>query len=302
MEPTNEPYAVAKIAAIKTRQRWNENRELIGQGLAKIAAAFCHSMPVSGSFSRSAINLAANAQTSLSSIFSALFVLLALLFFTPFLYHIPKPVLAAIIMMAVVGLVNFRTMITAWRVNKDDGLAALITFVATLIFAPNIQRGILTGVLLSMGLLMYRLMRPRIAVLGLHSDGTFRDALVHHLPPIHEKLRVIRFDGSILFVNVSYFEDALLTLEAEDKNISDILIKCNGINILDTSGVEMLANIVKRFRGKEITLTFTDVKKQVLDIMNRSGLTKIIDEKNIVTTDHTALENILKRIGAINAP
>src|ERR1700690_242284 len=178
-----EAMSSAKVIAIKTRQPWNENKELIGQGLAKVAAAFCHSMPVSGSFSRSALNLVANAKTGWSSIISAIFVLLTLLFFTPMLYHLPKPVLAAIIMVAVMGLINFRIIAKAWHANRDDGFASIITFVATLAFAPNIQNGILTGILLSLALLLHRMMRPRIAILGRHQDASLRDAERHGLPP-----------------------------------------------------------------------------------------------------------------------
>ena len=145
-----EAMSSAKVIAIKTRQPWDENKELIGQGLAKVAAAFCHSMPVSGSFSRSALNLASDARTGLSSVISAIFVLITLLFLTPLLFHLPKPVLAAIIMMAVISLINFPIILKAWRANKDDGIASVTTFVATLAFAPNIQDGILVGIILSL--------------------------------------------------------------------------------------------------------------------------------------------------------
>src|SRR5512142_1166165 len=125
-----EAMSSAKVIAIKTREPWDENKELIGQGLAKVAAAFCHSMPVSGSFSRSALNLASNARTGMSSIISAVFVLLTLLFLTPLLFHLPKPVLAAIIMMAVINLINFPIIVSAWRASRDDGIASVTTFAA----------------------------------------------------------------------------------------------------------------------------------------------------------------------------
>ena len=153
-----EAMSSCKVISIKTRQPWDENKELIGQGLAKVAAAFCQSMPVSGSFSRSALNLASEAKTPLASIISALFVLITLLFFTPLLHHLPKPVLAAVIMVAVLNLVNFQSIKNAWLASKDDGVAALLTFIATLSFAPNIQNGILTGSLLSLALLLLRLL------------------------------------------------------------------------------------------------------------------------------------------------
>lgn len=291
-----EAMSSCKVIAIKTRKPWDENKELIGQGIAKVAAAFSQSMPVSGSFSRSALNLSSDAKTPLSSIISALFVLLTLLFFTSLLYHLPKPVLAAIIMMAVVNLVNFQAIANAWRANRDDGVAAITTFMATLAFAPNIQNGILTGILLSLSLLLYRMMRPRIALLGLHSDSTLRDAVRHNLPPLHPRLGAIRFDGALRFVNVSYFEDALLKLERENPNMACILVQSSGINEIDASGIEMLRNLLLRFKNSGITLAFSGLKKQVSDVMDRTGLTIEIGEGNIFATDPMAVEKICRRL------
>jgi SulP family sulfate permease len=292
-----EAMSSAKVIAIKTRQPWDENKELIGQGLAKVAAAFFHSMPVSGSFSRSALNLASDARTSLSSVISAVFVLLTLLFFTPLLYHLPKPVLAAIIMMAVINLINPRTVVNAWRANRDDGIAAVITFVATLAFAPNIQNGIVTGILLSLSLLLYRMMRPRVALLGVDGEARFRDAARHQLPAAHPKLGAVRFDGALRFINVSYFEDALLQLERENQQLSHILVKANGINELDASGVEMVSNLVRRFRSSGITLVFSGLKKQVYDVMERTGLLREIGEGNVFATDKDAWEALCEQLG-----
>ena len=291
-----EAMSSAKVIAIKTRQPWNENRELIGQGLAKVAAAFVQSMPVSGSFSRSALNLASNAKTGLSSVISACAVLLTLLFFTSLLYHLPKPVLAAIIIMAVVGLINFQALRGAWRANRDDGIAAVATFVATLAFAPNIQNGIVTGIMLSLGLMLYRLMRPRVAILGYHSDGVLRDARRFDLPPLHPQLGAIRFDGSLHFINASFFEDALLQLERDTPNLRYVLVTCGGINDLDASGVEVLGKLVERFRSNGIELTFSGLKKQVQDVMDRSGLTEQIGKGNIFATDALALEQLRTRL------
>ncbi len=291
-----EAMSSAKVIAIKTRQPWDENRELIAQGLAKVAAAFVQSMPVSGSFSRSALNLASNAKTGLSSVISACAVLLTLLFFTSLLYNLPKPVLAAIIIMAVVGLLNFQALRGAWRANRDDGIAAVATFVATLAFAPNIQNGIVAGIILSLGLMLYRLMRPRVATLGYHSDGVLRDARRFGLPPLHPQLGAIRFDGSLHFINASFFEDALLALERDTPNLRYVLVTCGGINDLDASGVEVLAKLVERFRSNGIELTFSSLKKQVQDVMDRSGLTEQIGKSNIFATDALALEQLRGRL------
>jgi SulP family sulfate permease len=291
-----EAMSSSKVIAIKTRRKWNENQELVAQGLAKVAAAFCHSMPVSGSFSRSALNLASNARTGLASVISAMSVLLTLLFFTPLLYNLPKPVLAAIIMVAVLGLINFKVIVKAWKANRDDGIASIITFFATLSFAPNIQNGILTGILLSLALLLYRMMRPRIAILGMHQDETLRDAERHGLPPLHPKLGAIRFDGALRFVNVSYFEDALLELERENPEISHILVKASGINEIDASGVEMLSNLITRFKDSGIILAFSGFKKQVQDVLDRAGLTEKIGRENLFSTDREAIDKISRTL------
>jgi len=291
-----EAMSSCKVIAIKTRTGWDENQELIGQGLAKVVAAFCHSMPVSGSFSRSALNLASNAKSGFSALVAACFVLLTLLYLTPLLYHLPKPALAAMIVLAVANLMDFSSLRRAWQAGRDDGIAAALTFVSTLAFAPNIQNGILTGIILSLSLLIYRMMRPRVAVLGLHSDSTLRDAVLHNLPPLHPRLGAIRFDGALRFVNVSYFEDALLKLERENPEMACILVQSGGINEIDASGIEMLRNLLDRFRNSGIQLTFSSLKKQVSDVMNRTGLTDAIGKKNIFATDRMAIDEICLRL------
>lgn len=292
-----EAMSSAKVISIKTRTPWNENRELIGQGLAKIAAAFSLTMPVSGSFSRSALNLATGARTGLSSVVSAAAVLITLLYLTPLLYHLPKPVLAAVIMMAVAGLINIGALRRAWCASRDDGLAGVVTFAATLAFAPNIQNGIVTGILLSLGLLLYRMMRPRVAILGMHPDGTLRDASVHGLAPLHPRLSAVRFDGALRFMNASFFEDAILKVERDRPEAICILLTCGGINQIDASATEMLALLVERFRANGVTLVFSGIKKQVREVMDRTGLTAHIGTANIFATDRQAVEALLERLG-----
>ncbi|MGE5240227.1 MAG: SulP family inorganic anion transporter [Bacteroidota bacterium] len=292
-----EAMSSAKIIAIKTRTPWDENQELIGQGLAKVAAAFSHAMPVSGSFSRSALNLAAGARTGMSSLFSALTVLLTLLFFTPLLHDLPKPVLAAIIMMAVIGLISFKTIKDAWVAGKQDGVAAIITFVATLAFAPNIQNGILTGILLSLSLFLFRTMKPRIVLLGLDKDGTLRNAERFSLPKLHPQVTAIRFDGQLYFANVSYFEESVLYLVSQDPELKYILVVGSGINGLDASGVEMLRNLIDRLSQTRITLAFCSIKVTVTDVMRRTGLLDRIGAENIFDSEKAALEDISRRLG-----
>ncbi|TRZ55402.1 MAG: SulP family inorganic anion transporter [Rhodocyclaceae bacterium] len=291
-----EAMSSCKVIAIKTRTRWDENQELIGQGMAKVVAAFCHSMPVSGSFSRSALNLASHAKTGFSSLIAAGFVLLTLLYFTPLLFHLPKPALAAMIILAVANLIDVSAMRHAWRANKDDGVAAILTFVATLAFAPNIQNGILTGIIFSLGAFIYRFMTPRIVTLGIHGDGVLRDAKHHDLPPLHDKIAALRFDATLFFANVSFFEDAILKLERENPQLTYILVVASGINHVDASAVEMLRRLIRRLRECGITLVFSSAKRQFLDVVERTGLATEIGEANVFVSDALALKTLFRRL------
>jgi sulfate permease, SulP family len=291
-----EAMSSCKVIAIKTHTRWDENQELIGQGLAKVAAAFCDSMPVSGSFSRSALNLAVHARTGFSALFAAGFVFLTLMFFTPLFYHLPTPALAAMIIMAVANLFDHSTMRRAWLANKDDGIAAVLTFIATLAFAPNIQNGILAGIIFSLGAFIYRRMTPRTVLVGLHADGTLLDAEQDRRAPLHEKICALRFDAALFFGNVSFFEDAILKLARDNPNLEFILVAASGINQLDASAVEMLRGLVRRLRENGITLVFSGAKSQFSEVAERTGLANDIGRENIFPTDDLAVKALFARV------
>jgi len=291
-----EAMSSCKVIAVRTRAPWNENQELIGQGLAKVAAAFCGSMPVSGSFSRSALNLASHARTGLSSLFASAAVLLTLLFFTAYLQPLPRPVLAAMIILAVVNLIDVGALKQAWLASREDGLAGTVTFFVTLAFAPNIQIGILTGIMLSLGAFIYGRMRPRVAVVSVHPDGTLRDAVHYKLAPLHPRVGILRFDASLYFANASFFEDAVLKLEREAPDLRFIIIAANGINQLDASGVESLRNLSLRLRENGVTLVIGGIKRQVFDVMQRTGLVSAIREENVFMAERAAIDNVLARV------
>ena len=176
-----EAISIAKAMAAKTGQRLDANQELIGQGIANIMGAFTRSFPVSGSFSRSAVNIQSGALTGLSSVVTSITVAIVLLFFTPLLYYLPQSVLAAVIMMAVIGLINVSGFIHAWKAQWYDGLFSIITFLATLITAPHLDKGIMIGVLLSVGMFLYKSMRPKVTTLSMHEDSSFQSARDHGL-------------------------------------------------------------------------------------------------------------------------
>ena len=288
-----EAMSSAKIAAIKTASRWDENQELIGQGLAKIAAALSQTMPVSGSFSRSALNLAANAQTAVSSIVCACCVLLTVLFFTPLLKYLPQPVLAAIIIMALTNLINIRSLRNAWRAGRDDAIAAGVTFAATLAFAPQIQNGIFAGILVSLGLFIYSRMRPSMSVVSAAAGSPDDEALPDGLLG---KVGIVRFDASLVFVNVSYFEGAVLGLEQECPDLRCVLVSCSAINDLDASGVEMLSALLDGLGKKGIAMAFSAAKPHVRVVLDRTGLSERIGAGSFFATEAAALQALQARL------
>jgi MFS superfamily sulfate permease-like transporter len=163
-----EAISIAKALAGKTGQRLDPNQELIGQGLSNMMGAVGKGYPVSGSFSRSAVNFQSGAVTGFSSVFTSIAVVITLFFFTPLLYHLPQSVLAAVIMMAVIGLINISGFVHAWKAQKYDGIISVLSFVSTLAFAPHLDKGIMIGVVLSLSVFLYKSMRPKIASLARH--------------------------------------------------------------------------------------------------------------------------------------
>ncbi|WP_018861855.1 MULTISPECIES: SulP family inorganic anion transporter [unclassified Thioalkalivibrio] len=291
-----EAIAIAKAMAARTGQRLDPSKELMAQGMANIAGGFTQGYPVSGSFSRSAVNLNSGARTGLASVFTAVIIGIALLFLTPLIYHLPQSVLAAIIMMAVVGLINFKAIKHAWVANKHDGTAAVVTFVATLAMAPNLDYGILIGAGLAIVLYLYRTMQPRVSELARFEDGTLREAQRYGLET-NEKVGLMRFDGSLYFANVPYFEDAVLDLLARHPQAKYLIVVGKGINEIDASGEEVIHQLVHRLKARGITLVFAGVKAQVLEVMQRTGLEDIIGKDNIFkSTDH-AVKEISERVG-----
>ena len=222
-------------------------------------------------------------------------MLATLLLLTPLLDHLPQAVLAAIIMLAVINLVNLNAIRHAWQAQPHDGAAAIVTFAATLGFAPHLDTGILLGAGLAIVLYLYRTMRPRVAVLGRHPDGTLRDAQLHKLET-SGYIIVIRFDGSLYFANVPHFEDAVLAEVAHHPKARYLLIVGDGVNQVDASGEEVIRHLVERLRDNRIGVAFSGLKQQVLQVMRNTGLDAFIGERDLFRTEDQALDAIRRRI------
>jgi MFS superfamily sulfate permease-like transporter len=272
-----EAISVARVAAAQTGQRVDPNQELVGQGLANIVGAFTNSYPVSGSFSRTAVNLKAGAYTGLSSVVTSLVVVVTLLFFTPMLYYLPQSVLAAIIMMAVLGLININGFFHAWRAQWYDGVISIITFISTLFFAPHLDRGILVGVGLSLGVFLYKSMRPTCVDLSLGVDRALHDAVSNGLEQCRF-IGVVRFDGPLFFANANYMEEQILERRKSKKQLKHIIMVANGINDIEASGQEALSFVVDRIRKAGIDISMSGANEIVMAALKRTHLMAKIGE------------------------
>jgi len=292
-----ESIAMAKAIAASTKQRIDPNQELIGQGVANLGGAFFQSYPACGSFTGSAINLQAGAQTGFAMVFNALFVVATLLFLTPYLFHLPKATLGVIILLAVTGLVTPAALKHTWKASRSDGLVALITFVVTLLAAPHLDKGILFGAGLAIMIHLYRTMRPRVVELGRHPDGALRDVRSHPGLPTSRNVVALRFDASLYFANAPFFEDAVLAAVADRPTAKYLLIVGNGINQMDASGEVVVRGLVERLRANGIVMVFSGLKKQVLDVMRRTGLDALVGADHIFPHEDQALTAIYTRLG-----
>ena len=273
-----EAISIAKAIAARTRQRLDVNQELVGQGLSNIVSGLFNGYAVSGSFSRSAVNMDAGARTGFSSIVTGGIVGITLLFLTPLLFHLPQATLAAVIIMAVIGLVKIEPIKHAWKAEKHDGIVAVTTFVLTLIVAPHLDKGILVGVFLSMALFIYRTMRPRFAILSRFHDATFRDLEVHPELETCKNIVLIRFDMSLYYANAGYFENKVLTVFADNQDAKFIILDAEGINTLDATGEMVLSQLCERFKVGGVTLLIARMKRQFMLNMHKTGAIRIIGE------------------------
>lgn len=287
-----EAIAIAKAMSAKTGQKLDPNQELIGQGLANIFGSMGSSYACSGSFSRSAVNLQAGAVSGVSSVVTSVMVVITLLFLTPLLYHLPQAVLAAVIMMAVVGLVNTSGFMHAWKAQWYDGAISITTFLVTLAYAPHLDKGIMVGVGLSMGVFLYKSMRPVVASLSMHEDKVLKSAKHHRLKGC-KHIAVVRFDGALFFANASYLDEQVIKFRSEMPDLRYILLDASGINDMDASGEEALALLVARVRSAGIGFAISSAKGTIMAVLERTHLLDKIGRENFYPDSLTAVENIV---------
>jgi len=285
-----ESISVAKSLASKRRQKVDADQELVALGAANLAATFTGGYPVTGGFSRSVVNFAAGAQTGLASIITALLIALTVIFLTPLFYFLPKAVLAAIILVAVANLFDFRTVKHTWRYSKADFASLVVTFVAVL--AIGVEKGILAGVVTAILLFLWRTSRPHIAVVGRVGESEhFRNVLRHEVQTCPHVL-AIRVDQSLYFANTQYLETAILQMVADNPRVRHLVLIFSAVNFVDASALETLEELNRELRDAGVTLHFAEVKGPVMDRLSAIGFVDEIGQERFFLSTHQAMRQL----------
>ncbi|TNE66984.1 MAG: solute carrier 26 family protein [Bacteroidetes bacterium] len=286
-----ESFAVAKAIQSKRRNyQVDANQELIGLGAANFGAAFFQGYPVTGGFSRTAVNDQAGAQTGLAGIISAALIVLTLLFLTPLFYFLPNAVLAAVIIVAVAGLIDYKEAVHLWHNDRSDFWMLLATFIITLTL--GIEKGIGAGVVLSLAMVIYRSVRPHVAVLGkVPGSGFYRN--VERFTNLEQRpdVLVVRFDGPLYFSNLNYFKDKINELAArKGPQLRLIVLNAESISHIDSSAVHALEEWVQENHRRGIRVHLTSVIGPVRDTLGRWGLTDVVGAENFFMSNQQAID------------
>ena len=292
-----EAISVAKSMAATTKQRLDVNQELIGQGLSNIASSFFQGYAVSGSFSRSAVNLTAGAVTGFSSVVTAIIVGLTILWLTPLLYHLPQATLAAIILMSVVNLVHFSPLRHAWKVEKHDGWVGLLTFIMTLIFAPHLENGIAFGIIMSLGLFLYRTMEPNFTELSVQKGSIIASRFLDDTTEVSNAVKIAKWSGSLYFANAAYFETKLLELISKNEELKYIIVDVASIVQVDASGEQVLRNLVESCSDSGVEILFARTDRLEAELY-RSGFKKRFGENRFFDLRADALKHVWQELEA----
>ncbi len=287
-----ESISVAQTLAAKRRERIDLDQELVGLGSANIATSFFGGFPVSGGFSRSVVNFDAGAATPAAGLITAVLVTLVALFFTPLLFWLPKVSLAAIILVAVIPLVDFSMLQKSWRYSKADFTAVFFTLTLTLLV--GVEFGIAAGVLASILIHLYKTSQPHVAVVGrVAGSEHFRNVKRHDVETF-ENLLSIRIDESLYFANTRYLEELVFKLVAKQPNVEHVILMFTAVNAVDLSALETLAKINDTLSELGISLHLSEVKGPIMDRLEQTEFFRALSG-NCYLSQNRAVEALKNR-------
>ena len=292
----SEAISSARAVALRSGQRIDGNQEFIGQGLANIAGAFTSSYPTSGSFNRTGANYEAGARTPLACVLSAILLLLILLLVRPLAGFLPVASMAAVLFLVALGLIDVASIRRVWRTSRGDALVLAVTFVATLTI--RLEVAILVGVLVSLLVYLNRATHP--LVLRVAPDPAqhrrFRRVLAD--TPLCPQVDMVRVDGALFFGSVEHIHDEFEALRAQMPTARHVLLIGTGINLIDTAGAELLANLAEALRKSGSTLYLCKMRPEVLSLLQRGGYLDVIGGERVFTTKEQALAVIYRKLDA----
>ncbi len=265
-----ESVSVAQTLAAKRRQRIDPDQELIGLGAANVAAAFTGGYPVTGGFARSAVNFDAGAETPAAGAFTAIGILIAALFLTPLLYFLPIATLAATIIVAVLSLVDIKSIREAWKYSKSDFTAMIVTIALTLLV--GVEAGVMAGLMISIALYLYRSSRPHYAVVGQVRDTEHFRNVERHDVITNPKAITLRIDESLYFANAHRMENEIYARALNLPDLENVILMCSAVNHIDFSAVESLQAINARLKDAGLKFHLSEVKGPVMDRLKKSHL------------------------------
>lgn len=277
-----EAITVAKaIEEKKNKQEVNANRELIALGAANIGGSFFSSYPVTGGFSRTAVNNEAGAKTTLAGIFAALVILITLLFITDLFYFLPKVVLAVIILVAVIALIDFKSPKSWWRTDTVEFGMYAITLLATLFI--GIQQGIFLGVVVSLIALIYKVSNPHMAIVGkIPGTNLYRNVERFENIELDPEILIVRFDAGLFYGNSEYFRDRIIEFTesknnqniaaGNNKSVNAIIVDSSGINSVDSTSIYMIRKLLIHFKKQKVKLIFSGLIGPVRDKFNQNRI------------------------------
>lgn len=263
-----ESASVGQTLAAKRKQKISPNQELIALSGANIVSALSSGFPVTGGLSRSVVNFDAGASTPLAGSLTAIGISVTALYFTPLFESLPQSVLAAIIIVAVSSLIDFKTIIKVWKESKSDGFSMSLTVLGVLLV--NVEVGIIAGVIASILLHIMRTSRPHIAVVGLLPDSQHFRNIERYKVETCSSIVTIRIDESLYFINAQYLEDKIPQYIADYPNAKHLILMCSGVNNVDLSALDSLKKVISDLRERGITVHLSEVKGPVMDILQHS--------------------------------
>ncbi len=287
--------AISKIVSAKAKQPLNMNQNLTGVGVANITSFLFQSYPVSTSFPRSLVNMQAGAKTRVSVIFASVVVIITLMFFTPLFYYLPNATLAAIVMAAVVGLIQHSQFIKLYKTNKQDGIVALITFLFCLAIKPSYA--IFIGAGAALIIFLYESMAPRIITLTRNpKTETFENADIVR-SPVCPQILYLRPDFAIYFANAEYIRENIIEKVMQKKNgLKYILLDMEAVNKIDTTGTDELKTLIEELKNLNIQLYIANVRTPVRDALRKAGIINLLEQKGCLESKAESITLLFNKI------